>query len=115
MTCPATHSIVVLEKPAISVADNVISCAIGEELKFDRGALERCSCTTLEDVDIDLLVVLASIAFADRRVSRRRGTHSGRSHAKEWRDLVGLLPARSWLRNVVRSEKESWESWTNQS
>jgi 7-cyano-7-deazaguanine synthase in queuosine biosynthesis len=81
MNAAAEHSIVVLEQPGGPGPDGAISCVLGSELRFDRGALERCSSTPLEEIDVDLLVVLASIAFADRRVSRRRGSRWGRALA----------------------------------
>jgi len=51
---------------------------IGRELRFDREALARGCSTSLEKVDVDLLVVLASLAFADRRTRRRRDGDWGR-------------------------------------
>jgi hypothetical protein len=81
MNAAVEHSIMVLEQAGAPALQNGISCAVGKELSFDRGALERCSSTPLDDLDVDLLVVLASIAFADRRVSRRRGTRWGRALA----------------------------------
>ncbi len=81
MNATVEQSIVVLEHAGAPAPDDAISCALGRELRFDRGALERCSSTSLEEIDVDLLVVLASIAFADRRVSRRRGSRWGRALA----------------------------------
>jgi len=106
MKAAGEHSIVVLEQAGTPVPDDAIACALGSQLRFDRGALERCSSTPLDDLDVDLLVVLASIAFADRRVSRRRGTRWGRALAlsipvhqpAEWERVSSELA--SLLQNV---------------
>lgn len=78
---PEEQMIFVAEQQGKAGGRNSIRCRLGGQLQFDRGALERCSSTALEDVDVDLLVMLAAIAFADRRVPRRRGTQWGRSLA----------------------------------
>lgn len=78
---PVKHAIEVLERGPSRINGNHTSCVLGQELRFDRGALERCSNSRLDDLDVDLLVVLASVGFADRRVCRRRGSHWGRELA----------------------------------
>lgn len=78
MNDATVHSVFVLEAPGGPAPDNAVVCALGDELRFNRGALERCSCSELDELDVDLLVILAAIAFADRRVSRRRGSRWGR-------------------------------------
>lgn len=75
------HAIEVLEKGGRRPKGNSNSCVLGDELRFDRDTLERCSSSLLEELDVDLLVVLASIAFADRRICRRRGARWGRALA----------------------------------
>jgi 7-cyano-7-deazaguanine synthase in queuosine biosynthesis len=73
------HRIEVLERPSSRPLSGRIECSLGVELRFKRDALERCCSSELEDVDVDFLVVLASIAFADRRARRRQRNHWGRT------------------------------------
>lgn len=69
----------VLENATLSPSKGAHGCVLGVDVAFNRGAIERFVNACIEDVDIDLLVVLASVAFADRRVKRRSGLPWGRS------------------------------------
>jgi hypothetical protein len=69
---PIEHVIEVLENSRSHAKGGPTSCVLGRELRFDRAALERCANSHVDDLDVDLLVVLASVAFADRHVRRRR-------------------------------------------
>jgi hypothetical protein len=77
MKQPIEHNIVVTDRH-IDVAKGRRVCVLGEDVSFDKGALERATYTPLEDIDTDLLVVIAAIAYVDRLISRRRGTQWGR-------------------------------------
>jgi 7-cyano-7-deazaguanine synthase in queuosine biosynthesis len=70
------HAIEVLERAGVPSGNDAITCRVGEELRFSKEVLERYSNSQLDEVDVDLLTVLASVAFADRRVVRRRGRWS---------------------------------------
>lgn len=79
MNVPTLQRLRIAEASAVLNSESTaISAVLGTDLQFDRGALERCMSSKLEEVDSDLLTVLAAIAFADRRVSRRRGTRWAR-------------------------------------
>lgn len=80
----AVHSIEVLETAHANSDGGTIVCTLGREMRFERQVLERCTSSALEELDVDLLVVLAAIAFADRRVTRR---------SKHWtRALILSIP-----------------------
>jgi 7-cyano-7-deazaguanine synthase in queuosine biosynthesis len=95
----AEQSIEVLERSGRPSTPGATTCSLGTELRFNRGAIERCSSSKLEELDVDLLTVLASVAFADRRVSRRRGRRWTRSIAlsvpvhspRTWEDAASAL------------------------
>ncbi len=72
------QSFEVLERSRPPAIAHAITCSLGTDLRFDRGAIERCCSSQLEELDVDLLTVLASVAFADRR-SQRRGRRWARS------------------------------------
>lgn len=71
--------VTILQTPAPVGEPGVATAVIDQDNRFDRGALERCACVPLEKKDADLLTVLAAVAFADRRLRRRRGTRWARS------------------------------------
>ncbi len=75
----APQLINILERPTSSVRRDRRTCVLGQDLCFDKSRLERCTCSTLDVLDVDLLVLLAAVAFTDRRVSRHRGTRWGRN------------------------------------
>jgi 7-cyano-7-deazaguanine synthase in queuosine biosynthesis len=93
------HSVEVLERADRRSRPSRTVCRVGTELRFNKGALERCSNTPLEELDVDLLTVLASVAFADRRLSRRSGRRWSRSiavsvpvhHPKVWEGVSSSL------------------------
>ncbi len=76
---PADHRIEVLERAEAPSRRGGTTCRVGTELRFNKGALERCSNSQLEDLDVDLLTVLAAVAFADRRIPRPSGGRWSRS------------------------------------
>jgi hypothetical protein len=101
MTKAPTHVVEVTDKRARR--SHARQCVLGEDVRFDKAALEAAVSAKLEDVDVDLLVVIASVAYVDRAISRRRGTRWGRElsvvipvyHPERWEhvrsDLVRLL------------------------
>lgn len=76
---PVEHAIDVLERADRPSKRQATCCRVGVELRFNKGTLERCTNSPLEELDVDLLTVLAAAAFADRRVSRRSGHRWSRS------------------------------------
>jgi 7-cyano-7-deazaguanine synthase in queuosine biosynthesis len=72
------------EPYAINVVENSRSrsrtgdCVLGHDIRFDVKALQAATFTYLDDVDIDLLVVLATVAYADRNHHRHLGTRWSR-------------------------------------
>jgi hypothetical protein len=79
MNTAPEHCIEVLENVTLSASEGAYSCVWGNDVTVDPRAIERSVNACVEDVDVDLLVVLASVAFADRRVKRRNGLRWGRS------------------------------------
>jgi hypothetical protein len=82
-------------------SSGVRQCVLGEDVKFDKSALEASTSTKLEDIDVDLLVVIASVAYADRLVSRRRGTRWARHLSL----TIPVYHPETWLRleaNLMR-------------
>lgn len=96
MTELATHYVEVTDKRSRSSRSRL--CVLNEDLRFDTSALAASTSRPLDDLDTDLLVVLASVAYTDRLISRRRGTR--------------------WARNLVLSipvyHPERWEPISNE-
>lgn len=102
-------------------------CVLDTNIRFDKSAIERATFRPLEDVDIDLLVVIASVAYVDRLISRRRGTRWSRSlcvqipvyHLDIWERLAGklsavlrLLTGDAWtFRFRARERKQQWQDF----
>lgn len=85
METSVIRRVAVLERPDDVRSVGELTCVLDHDLAFDRAMLERSTSTALEGVDVDLLVVMAAVAFADRRVKRRCG--------QEWaRDLSLAVP-----------------------
>ena len=101
----------VLERGGQPSASGATTCSVGTELRFDRSAIERTSSSKLEELDVDLLTVLASVAFADRRVSRRRGRRWARAIALS----IPVHRPRTWEQSasaLVASLRElTGDSW----
>jgi 7-cyano-7-deazaguanine synthase in queuosine biosynthesis len=93
------HSVKVLERADRLPSTSHIACRLGTDLRFNKGALERCSNTELDELDVDLLTVVASVAFADRRIPRRSSGCWSRSiaisvpvhHPKVWEGVSSSL------------------------
>jgi hypothetical protein len=102
-------------------------CVLGTDIHFDKSAIERATFRALEDQDIDLLVVISSVAYVDRLISRRRGTRWWRSlsvqipvyHVDVWERLAGklsailrLLTGDAWtFRFRSRERKQQWQEY----
>jgi hypothetical protein len=121
MKNPRRHQIEVADR-AKTATKGTRLCVLERDLSFDKKALERATYTKLEDIDTDLLVVIASIAYVDRLISRRRGTQWGRAlsvsipvyHAEAWErvqqslcTLLRSLTGDAWTLTFVAREKRN--------
>ncbi len=59
---------------ATTVPDDQIECIVGDGLKIDPQRIQDFAANPLSAVEQDLVLLVGAIAFADRRVRRRRGS-----------------------------------------
>lgn len=64
----------VVEDDATPVPEGVIQCVLGRDLQIHYGRLERYCLRSLQQNEVDLLVLAAAVAYADRSVRRQRGS-----------------------------------------
>lgn len=121
MKHPIEHNVVVSDR-RIESSEGRRVCVLGKDVSFDKTALERATYTPLEDIDTDLLVVIASVAYVDRLISRRRGTQWGRTlnvtlpvyHPDVWErvgvdlaTLLRMLTGDTWTLEFVGRKKRN--------
>lgn len=120
MTVPASVVIQVVEDGARRRRADV--CALDKDIRFDVRALQAATFTHLDDMDTDLLVIISSVAYADRKTKRRLGHGWPRSitlslpvfNPETWRKVelqltsaLRLLTGDAWTLEFRRREQRN--------
>lgn len=97
-------------------------CVLDKDIRFDAKALQAATFTRLDDIDTDLLVIISSVAYADRKTKRQLGQGWSRSitlsvpvfNPETWRkvelqltSLLRLLTGDAWTLEFRRREHRS--------
>lgn len=97
-------------------------CVLGRDIRFDVRSLQAATFTHLDDIDTDLLVVISSVAYADRVTKRRLGQGWPRSmtlsvpvcNPETWRkvelhlsSLLRMLTGDAWALEFRQRERRN--------